>query len=337
MIHAYLYIQKDHQDFEAIASLLATFQESFPHELMVVDLDSEPYLKLAYQEKAPVLDIGPYRLTAPIQKHDLRFAFIETQKKLEAAQEKGDQLIIERFSQAPKLSGSDKFSYWFSSHYMLLFNLLVLIYVGLPFLAPVLMKLNLNRPAYVIYKIYKPLCHQLAFRSWFLFGEQHVYPRELAGVEDLATYGEVTGNNEFDLTAARDFTGNQTMGYKVALCERDVAIYGAILLFGLVFSLSGKRIKPIPWYLWLILGIVPIGLDGFSQLVTQIGFSFLAWFPVRESTPLLRTITGALFGFFTAWYGYPYMEESVAESRDQMENKMALIRQMQRDQRVKLT
>ena len=35
----------------------------------------------------------------------------------------------------------------------------------------------------------------------------------------------------------------------------------------------------------------------------------------RESTPLLRTLTGALFGFSTAWFGFPLIEESMAETR----------------------
>ena len=58
----------------------------------------------------------------------------------------------------------------------------MLFYVGLPLLAPSLMKLGAELPANIIYRMYKPLCHQFAFRSFFLFGEQPFYPLAEAGV-----------------------------------------------------------------------------------------------------------------------------------------------------------
>ena len=49
--------------------------------------------------------------------------------------------------------------------------------------------------------------------------------------------------------------------------------------------------------------------------------------PYRESTPLLRVITGALFGFATAWFSYPYIEESMTESRQFFIKKFASVSQ----------
>ncbi|MFH1446036.1 MAG: DUF2085 domain-containing protein [Chloroflexota bacterium] len=331
MIRAYLYVHKDQPETELIKRVVAAFQDEFPHIMTIINIESDNYLASEYDEKAPVLDIGPYRLQSPFSEDEIAFAFAETQKKLNWADKKGDRIMLDRFTQPLKMTGSDKFSLWFSKHYMLLFNLVVFLYVGLPFMAPVFMKANITGPANVIYKIYKPLCHQLAFRSWFLFGEQTAYPRELANVTGLMTYGEVSGNDEFDIAAAREFNGNEVIGYKVAFCQRDIAIYAAILLFGLLFSITGKRIRPVPWYVWLIIGIVPIGIDGVSQLLSQTGLSFLAWLPLRESSPLLRTISGGLFGFFTAWYGYPFVEESVAETRSQMQNKLSIIKQIPKE------
>jgi uncharacterized membrane protein len=194
-------------------------------------------------------------------------------------------------------------------------NLLVFIYVGLPFLAPVLMNMKLERPARIIYSVYSNLCHQYAFRSWFLFGEQPVYPRAAAGLEGYLTYGEATGLSEEDVLAARRFVGNPQMGYKVAYCQRDVAIYGGILLFGVVFALSGRKIRPLPWVWWIVLGILPIGLDGVTQVLSQ---PPLGWLPYRESTPLLRTVTGALFGIANAWLGYPMIEEVMRDARQSL-------------------
>ena len=125
---------------------------------------------------------------------------------------------------------------------------------------------------------------------------------------------------------ARNFTGNETLGYKVALCERDVAIYLAILVFGIVFGLTGRRFKSLHWMLWLLLGIAPVGLDGFSQLFSQFNWDWLSVIlPYRESTPFLRVLTGGMFGLFTAWFAYPNIEESMGETRQYYIKKSAVI------------
>jgi uncharacterized membrane protein len=112
----------------------------------------------------------------------------------------------------------------------------------------------------------------------------------------------------------------------MALCERDIAIYSSIFLFGIIYALTKRRIKPLHWLAWVIIGIGPIGLDGFSQLFSQMNWSFLASIlPYRESTPFLRILTGALFGFATAWFAYPYMEESFSETRQFFIKKFASI------------
>ena len=118
-----------------------------------------------------------------------------------------------------------------------------------------------------------------------------------------------------DQETARNFVGDERLGYKAALCERDVGIYGAILLFGLLFALIRKRLKPLPIWAWLVFGIIPIGLDGVSQLIFGVPLPIFSMLPVRESTPFLRTLTGALFGIANAWLAYPYVEESMVETR----------------------
>jgi uncharacterized membrane protein len=150
----------------------------------------------------------------------------------------------------------------------------------------------------------------------------------------VKTFDQVTGFVDlrnpvaYSRFQARQFTGNETVGYKMALCERDMAIYGAMLLFGVVYSLTGRRIKPLHWMLWILIGLGPIGLDGFSQLFSQMDWAWLASIlPYRESTPFLRVLTGALFGFTTAWFAYPYMEESMVETRQFFIKKFESIKQ----------
>jgi uncharacterized membrane protein len=328
MITVTLYMRKGLAECDQARLDLDALQNVYPHQLVVVDIDSDPALSEKYHTLVPVVDCGPYHLTAPFDQKMLQVALGAASDRIRQLEAVGDTHYKARITRGHTLSGSDRFSHWFTRHYMLVLNLVVFIYVGLPFLAPVLMKAGATAPARVIYAVYRPLCHQLAFRSWFLFGEQTAYPRTLAGVPGLLTYQQVIGDDA-NLSAARSFVGNDTVGYKVALCQRDVAIYGSILLFGLFFSLTKKWVKSLPWYVWVVVGIAPIGVDGFSQLPSLMTGLNLAWLPIRESTPLLRTITGLLFGMTTAWYGYPFIEESIRDTRRILAHKIAVVQQTQ--------
>ena len=41
------------------------------------------------------------------------------------------------------------------------------------------MQAGATGPARVIYGLYGGLCHQLGYRSWYLFGERAAYPRDI--------------------------------------------------------------------------------------------------------------------------------------------------------------
>jgi len=322
MILVTLYSRKDcHLCDEAKADLEA-LQSAVPHKLVVVDVDSDSKVQKEFGLEVPVIVAGPFRLKAPFTSQDLKVM-------LAAAQDR--ERHIDLVEKSPRLAEiregvvwnrGDSFNLWISRHYMLIFNLIVFSYLGLAFLAPTLMQAGAPRATNMLYKAFGLVCHQLAYRSFFLFGEQPYYPREAADLSGVMTFSEATGLDESNaaqsIFAARNYVGDEQIGYKIALCQRDVAIYGGILIFGLLFSLSGLRIKSIPWYFWLLLAIVPIGLDGFSQLLSQPPLSFL---PYRESTPFLRLLTGFLFGFVTAWFGYPMVEESMADTRKLVEAK----------------
>jgi uncharacterized membrane protein len=318
MIQVTLYARKDCHLCDIAQTDLNELQSTVPHHLTVIDVDSDPKLRSQYGFNVPVVLIGPYKLAAPFERKDLEISLRAVQQSSDQ-EAKLDKAIEEGRLQIPvHWTRSDGASLWLSRHYLALFNVLVFIYLAVPFLAPILMKVGADAPAGVIYKAYGFVCHQLAFRSWFLFGEQAVYPRAEAGLKGLLSFQQATGIDGKDLLAARAFIGNTQLGYKVALCERDVAIYGGILLFGILFALSNRKIKPIHWTIWIIFGILPIAIDGFSQLISQPPMSFI---PFRESTPFLRTLTGFLFGFLTAWFGYPYVEQSMQENRKFLEGK----------------
>ncbi len=328
MITVTLYYRPDCPTCEQVEADLSALKSEYPHQLVRINVQTDPALREAYGDRLPTVQVGPYRLREQISRQDL-MAALGAAKDRQTFLEKSDGKYRQRADRGKTLTGSDRFTYWISRRYMLVFNLLVFLYAGLPFLAPVLMKEGITFPAKAIYTIYSPLCHQFAFRSFFLFGEQPYYPRALANVPGVMTYEQISNSNQVDILAARKFVGNDVVGYKVALCERDVAIYLGILAFGLIFTLTGRKIKSIPWYLWLLIGVFPIGIDGSSQLPALLNMPILNWLPARESTPFLRVLTGGLFGVMTAWYIYPIIEETMRESRSIVARKIAVIKQSQ--------
>jgi uncharacterized membrane protein len=323
MIEVTLFSRKDCHLCDLAQSYLEELQSDVPHHLKVIDVESDIKLQNLYGYNVPVILIGPYKLSAPIEKKDLEISLMAVQQS-QQQEAKLDKAIEEgRLQIQVQWNKSDRISLWLSRHYLALFNILIFIYVGLPFLAPAFMKVRATLPAGVIYRAYSFVCHQFAFRSWFLFGEQIVYPRAEAQIPGLLSYQQATGLNGYDLLSARAFIGNTQLGYKVALCERDVAIYAGILLFGILFAILRQKLKAIHWVVWILIGIIPIGLDGFSQLISQPPLSMI---PLRESTPFLRTLTGLLFGLLTAWFGYPYVEESMQENQKFLEGKLSQAR-----------
>ena len=199
----------------------------------------------------------------------------------------------------------DKLVLALAKHWLFLVNLVIAVYGGLPLLAPILMGLGYTRPAEFIYTIYKLHCHQLPQRSFFLFGPQLAYSletlQELLGAEMLA-----------DDSLARAFIGNPALGYKMAYCQRDTAMYGSMLLAGMVFGLIRRRLRSIPFVLYLIF-LAPLAVDGLAQLL---GF--------YESTWQLRTITGNLFGVATVWFAYPHLEAGMGDLRRTISEKPGL-------------
>jgi len=334
MLTITLYTRKDDPSSAAARSNLESLKDQFPHRLVEVDVDSDPVLQKNFGERAPVIEVGPYSLKSPFDKQKLMMTLGAASDRRGQLDKLGREDHHDRVQRGQALSGGDRLMYWISRHYLALLNLFMLFYFGLPILAPVLMKAGAPLPASLIYTIYKPLCHQFGFRSFYLFGEQAYYPLREARVPDVKTFEQATGISDLHAASgisrldARQFTGNEAVGYKMALCERDMAIYGAIFLFGIVYALTGRRIKPMHWIVWILIGMIPIGLDGFSQLFSQMEWSWLSSvLPYRESTPFLRVLTGGLFGLATAWFAYPYIEESMSETRQFFIKKFASITQ----------
>src|SRR5205814_9769709 len=110
-------------------------------------------------------------------------------------------------------------------------NSVVGLFLALPFLAPMLLRAGRADLANAIYAAYQVTCHEWPFRSYFLYGQQASYT-----IAELESRG---------VNSLYDFRGSPELGYKVAFCERNVAIYVGLLLFGLVFARVGPRLPAL--------------------------------------------------------------------------------------------
>jgi uncharacterized membrane protein len=224
--------------------------------------------------------------------------------------------------------------YWLSRFWLLPTSLLIGIYVGLPWLAPFFMEMGWARAGNAIYLLYTALCHQLPQRSFFLFGNQPMY-----SLAEIQTNWQNT-NNPMIL---RQFIGEAGMGWKVAWSDRMVFMYTTILIWGMLFWLLRKRLKPLP--IWgLLFLLIPMVIDGFTHLISDftpgigLGFrysnawlaaltnnAFPATFYVGDSlgsfNSWMRLITGLLFSLGIVWAFYPRLHSVFTSKANQIEEK----------------
>lgn len=212
----------------------------------------------------------------------------------------------------------------FARHWLLFVNLAVGLYVGLPVLAPVLLHAGHEGAGRFLYTLYIPNCHQLPERSFFLFGERVVYsldelPPEAQGPASASScvdcfrraWPSALGPGGGSPPPRRFYYGDERVGYKMAFCQRDFAIYGSLLLGGLLYGPLRRRIRPLPLLYYLIL-CVPLAVDGLAQL-----------FGLWESTWFNRVLTGALFGGASVWFAYPQVQAAMDSLRADLEARLA--------------
>ncbi len=226
--------------------------------------------------------------------------------------------------------------YALSRRWLFTLALLLSIYVGLPWLAPVFMKLGWTGAGQAIYAVYSTQCHQLPQRSYFLFG-----PKAMYSLEEIQSAWQKTDNP----IILRQFVGNPQMGWKVAWSDRMVSMYTSTLAGLLIFGWLGKRLKPLP--LWAFaLFILPMAVDGGTHLVSdvlsrgRVGLGFRdsnAWLAAltNNAFPLtfyagdalgsfnswMRIATGVLFGLGLVWLVGPLIADAFSDAAREIEAK----------------
>lgn len=218
--------------------------------------------------------------------------------------------------------------HWFAG-----LSALLLLWVGLPWLAPVFMKIGWEAPAEVLYFIYSFQCHQLPQRSFFLFGEKAMY-----SLEEIQTVWPA-GN---DPLALREFVGTPRMGFKVAWSDRMVSAYGSIPLAALLWWPLRRRLRPLSILGFALLAL-PMAVDGSTHLIGDLagigqGFrytnqwladltghalppSFYAGNALGSFNSWMRLITGTLFGIGLVWFAFPHLAGNFSDQRAQIEKK----------------
>lgn len=219
----------------------------------------------------------------------------------------------------------DRFAAFLGRHWLALFIVLYGAYVLTPFLAPILMQAGATGPADDIYTAYSFVCHQLPERSVFLFGSKPMY-----------SYAEVKSVwPEDGFLGLRKFIGNPEFGYKIAWSDRMMSFYGSIWIGALIFAVLRKRLKPLSPIVWFFVGILPVGLDGFTHMINDAlagtsgagfrdtnswlqfltGNVFPSWFYAGDAfgsfNSDMRWITGFLFGLTTVWFIFPMIDQGM--------------------------
>ncbi|MER3401356.1 MAG: hypothetical protein C4313_09615 [Thermoflexus sp.] len=204
------------------------------------------------------------------------------------------------------------------------------LFVGLPWLAPVLMHLGLEAPAWALYGLYSMFCHQLPQRSLFLFGLKPMY--SLSEIRQVWPYE--------DPLQLRAFIGNPIFGYKVAWSDRMVSMYTSLWVAALLFALSGRRWRPLPLWAFVLLAL-PMAVDGTTHFINDLlygigerGFRYdnawlvaltggrlPTWFYVGDAlgsfNSWMRWITGILFGFGLGALALPYGEAAMQAMQEE--------------------
>ncbi len=210
------------------------------------------------------------------------------------------------------------------------------IFITLPWLAPVFMKVGATGLARAIYFIYSFECHQLPERAYYLFGMKSMY-----SLAEIQAAWQPTNNP----LLLRQFIGNQQLGYKVAWCDRTTAMYGAIWLLILVWRPLSKRLRPLPLWAFALLTF-PIAIDGGTHFISDlmglgVGFretnvwlaaltanAFPLWFYATDVIGSfnwwMRLLTGFLFGLGLVWLAYPQAEIFFAEAAARIDMKLRM-------------
>jgi uncharacterized membrane protein len=140
----------------------------------------------------------------------------------------------------------------------------------------------------LMYTAFAPACHQITSRSNCLF---------VSHSDGSYSLGDCMASDELSHSRANTVETEAAVGYKLPVCSRDIAIYLAMLLGTLLLPLL-RDVKSEDWPgKWLLVAAcIPVAIDGGTQMIG-----------LRESSNLLREVTGAIVGIALPFYIVPML------------------------------
>jgi len=146
------------------------------------------------------------------------------------------------------------------------------------------------------------ICHQKLSRSLCIFDSPGGYV-----IWDCIPQ---SGNFVNDAPGVFKVVENGVVGYEMPVCARDFALYGAMAFGALAYPfVRDLKERSLLHYSFLILAIIPLGLDGTIQLVSETGLLPF----IYESSNAMRLLTGALAGFASSFYAIPLLMNLFAQ------------------------
>jgi uncharacterized membrane protein len=198
---------------------------------------------------------------------------------------------------------------WLAKHWLAVFNGFFFLYVGLPFLAPVLLVNGYTGAANTIYSFYRSACHQLPSRSYFVLGEQVAFCHR-----DVAIYGAfLVGGLGYHLVRSR-LRPPQLRWYVFFLWP--IALDGGMQLAS-EWLRNGVPITTLWAIGFIAMGITSAILHSQKYLTWHsflyfsagpLALIYLNYVGLYQSDLLRRTISGIIFGLATVWLAYPHLE-----------------------------
>lgn len=211
---------------------------------------------------------------------------------------------------------------WLAEHWLAVFNGFFALYVGLAFLAPVLLAYGYPSIANMIYAVYRLDCHQLPSRSYFVAGEQVAFCHR-----HVSMYGTLlVGGLLFSFV--RSPLKPPPLRWAVFFLV-PIAVDGGL-------GLASEWLHFMPMSMVWAIGLIAMGITSailhsrhyltwHSYLFFAAGplsLIYLQYFGLYQSNWSLRTITGIIFGLGTIWYGYPHLEAYFRKVRYQINLKL---------------
>lgn len=218
---------------------------------------------------------------------------------------------------------SNRLAWWLSNHWLAAVNTFFFSYVGLPFVAPLLLANGYPGAANFIYQLYNFTCHQLPSRAYFIAGEQVCMCHRCVAIYATLFVGGLI----FSLVRHR----LKPLSFKTYL----FFLLPMGLDGGLAFISELNRVIPLGliWLVFLtIAGLVGLFLYKQKQLTWHAylifglgvaGLIYVQFFGPHLSGYYLRTVTGFIFGVGTVWFVYPMMAESFQEIKEESRTKLA--------------